>query len=116
MTTRVDLGMYDGRPIITSSVVIPGAGGGLHESLAVQPVLLHTGDSIDIVLRCTVEDINHKMIKHKGEDTGHYDRVAKLVPNFGMIIDSADVDKAIAASRKRVEEAAGIQQIPGMPD
>lgn len=113
---KVDLGEYDGRPITLASVVIPAAGGGLNDGLAVSPVLLHTGDEVVIALRCRVADINHKVITHKGEDTGNYERVAKLVPSMGIFIDDATLTKSFAEQQRKIEEAAGIQQIPGISD
>lgn len=125
---RPDLGQYDGRDIITASIVIPGAGGGLHDALTLDPVLLHTGDEIDVLLRCKVEDIRHSVIKDKGEDTGDYDRVSKLVVLKGTILADKTVgDKTFAKMatrlaeaeverRKREEAAAGVQPIPGTED
>lgn len=116
--TRVDLGEYEGRPITMSSVVIPSAGGGLYDALALDPVLLHSGDEVTIALRCKVEDINHALIKYKGEDTGNYNRVAKLVVAKGLIIDGATVASAFAALNRRLElvaeENGAGRRIPGI--
>lgn len=114
--TQVDLGSYEGRPVIMASIVIPNAGGGLHDALALDPVVMHTGDEFVIALRCTVGNITHEVIKHKKEDTGNYNRVHKATALMGMIIDNDLVAALFASQRKRIDEAKGVQQIPGIDD
>lgn len=116
MASKVDLGDYEGRPVIMASIVIPNAGGGLHDSLALDPVVLHTGDEFVIALRCRCENIIHEVVKHKGEDTGNYNRVHKAVAIMGQIIDADLVAKLFAEQRKRIDEAKGVQSIPGIDD
>lgn len=108
-----DLGMYDGRPIVMTSIVMRIAGGGLRDALALDPVLLHTGDEGYIAFKFCAEDIKHQMIKAKdGTDTGTYNRVVKLVALRGMLIDAATVEAGFQALQKRVEEAEGVSQLP----
>lgn len=116
MADPVELGNYEGRPVIAASITIPNAGGGLYDALALDPVVLHSGDEFVIALRCRTEDINHKMIKDKGEDTGNFNRVHKAVAMSGMIIDADLVRDLFTAQRKRLDEAKGIQSIPGLDD
>jgi hypothetical protein len=124
--------MYEGRPVIMASITIPNAGGGLHEALGLDPVLLYTGDEVDVLLRCTAGKITHDPIVHKGEDTGNYNRVVTLHADKGTIV----VDKAVgdrlftklstrlqAAELERRKQAAidakaaaGEVQIPGTED
>jgi len=116
MAKPVDLGKYESRPVIMASITIPNAGGGLHDALALDPVMLHTGEEFVIALRCRAENITHEVVKHKGEDTGNYNRVHKCVAMSGMIIDSDLVADMFTAQRKRIDEAKGIQTIPGIDD
>lgn len=125
---RVDLGTFEGRNVIMASITIPNAGGGLHDALSLDPVMLHTGDQIDVLLRCTVGKITHDPIVHKGDDTGNYSRVATLHAEKGIILDESTVgDKSfskqatrLAAAelerKKREEAEAGTQRIPGTED
>lgn len=110
------LDKFDGREVIMCSVAIPNASGGLHDALALDPVLLHTGDEIDIVLRCTVGPISFDPILDKGEDTGYYNRVAKLHANRGLIIDGKVVDAEFVKQRAKLDAARGVQAIPGIED
>lgn len=110
------LGEFDGREIIMCSVAIPNASGGLHDALALDPVMLHTGQSVDIVLRCIVGRISHDPILDKGEDTGYYNRVASLSAQRGMIIDASVVDAEFVKQRTKLDEARGVQAIPGIED
>ncbi len=113
-TNPTVLGVFDDREIIMCSVAIPNASGGLHDALALDPVMLHTGQSVDIVLRCTVGRISHDPIEDKGEDTGYYNRVASLSAQRGMIIDAKIVDEEFAKQRKKLDVARGVQAIPGI--
>lgn len=122
---RVDLGTYDGRPIIMASITIPNAGGGLHDALSLDPVLLHTGDEVDVLLRCTVGKHTHDPITHKGEDTGNFNLVYTLHADKGTILSdesigdkaftklSARLEKAELERRKAAEAATGQQAIEG---
>lgn len=122
---RIDLGMFEGRPVIMASITIPNAGGGLHDALSLDPVVLHTGDEVDVLLRCTVGKITHDPIMHKGEDTGNFNRVATLHADKGTILAdesigdkaftklSARLEKAELERRKAAEAATGQQAIDG---
>jgi hypothetical protein len=131
MTTeseRVDLGQFEGRPVIECGIVIPNSGGGLHDALGLDPVLLHTGDEIDVLLRCTVGKITHDPIVLKGEDQETYRRVATLHADKGAILDDKSVGSKVFTKqstrlaavelekRKREEAEAGVQPIPGTED
>lgn len=125
---RIDLGMYEGRPVIMCSVTVPNAGGGLHDALGLDPILLHTGDSVDLLLRCTAGKITHEPIMHKGDDTGNYNRVVTLHADKGTILGdtaigdkaftklSARLEKAELERRKAAEAATGQQSIPDAED
>lgn len=103
---RIDLGMFDGRPVIMASITIPNAGGGLHDALSLDPVLLHTGDEVDVLLRCTVGKITHDPILNKGADTGNYSRVATLHADKGTIMaDTSIGDKTFTKLGARLEKA-----------
>jgi hypothetical protein len=130
---RVDLGTYDGRDIISCGIVIPGAGGGLREALGLDPIELHYGDQVDVLLRCTVGKHTHDPIldKHK-EDTGNLNLVYTLDVNKGTILTDTTIgDKAFtklstrlaaaqAARAKReqaeAEKEAGVIRLPGTED
>lgn len=110
------LGEFDGREVIMCSIAIPNASGGLHDALALDPVMLHTGQEVDIVLRCTVGRIAHDPIMDKDDDTGYYNRVATLSARRGLIIDSKVVDAEFAKQRTKIDAARGVQPIPGIDD
>lgn len=109
--TAIDLGTYDGRPITKSSITIPNAGGGLHEALGLDPVLLHTGEEVDVLLRCTVGKHTHDPIMEKGEDTGEWNLVFTLHADRGTILSDTSVgDKVFTKLSTRLAKARKEQE------
>jgi len=91
---------FEGNPVTAVGVEIRNAGGGLSESLGVDPVMLHGGDTVYVVMRCDVTGINHKPIKG---DEGNWKRVMVMRATDATIMDSAAVRKALDSQRDRIK-------------
>lgn len=95
---------FDGRIVIGSSVRVHNAGDGLSKAMGVEPVELHTGDKVYVVLETEVGPITHDPVK----ETGQYIRIHHLKAGTGTIVDSELVKNVIDAQAKKIEEASGI--------
>ena len=103
---------FEGNPVTTVGVEIRNAGGGLSEALDVEPVLLHGGDTVYVVMRCDVTGVNHKPIKG---DEGNWKRIHVMRATDATIMDSAAVRKAIDSQRERIrrehERRKGVEHL-----
>lgn len=106
-TTDVDLGQFDGRDVLTTSVKVTKAGDGLSEALGVDPQLLHHGDRGAIVIEYEVDKITFDPIK----DTQGLNRVHTLKAMRGTLIDLEDVQDKLDEQTRRIEEADGVMRL-----
>lgn len=105
---KVDLGLFEGLDVIQSSIRVVRAGDGLSKAMALDPVVLHTGQDVTIVIRCKVGSIIHRPIK----DTESLERVQTLEAGSAAIIDDQLVAKLLDEQKLRLEQAAGVQRLP----
>jgi hypothetical protein len=102
------LGTFEGRDIVQTSVAVTNAGDGLSQSLTVEPVILHVGDTGVVVLEYEVTKVGFAPVK----DTDVLVRVATLKAGNATLVDRDLVDGALAANRLKIERARGIEPLP----
>ena len=105
--TDVDLGQFDGRDVLTTSVKVTKAGDGLSEALGVDPQLLHHGDRGAIVIEYEVDKITFDPIK----DTNGLNRVHTLKAMRGTLIGLEEVQEKLDEQTRRIEEAEGVMRL-----
>lgn len=111
MTTPAsDLGSFDGRDVVSTSIAVTRAGDGLSAALEIEPTVLHVGDQVVIVLDCVVSKIGFVPVK----DSDDLTRVQTLRAGTAAIIDRKLVRKVLDEQAKKIEAARGIQRIPGL--
>jgi hypothetical protein len=103
-----DLTSFEGKQVATVGIEIPGAGGGLHDALEVDPVEFHLGDECSVLLHCRTVKVRFDPIKD--EDTLNRVHVMRVVN--ATIVDPESVRGHLERQRKRIEEAKGIQELP----
>ena len=101
---------FDDRDVVETTVRIVGAGDGLSEALNVDPVELHLGDRVHVVLRGEVTAINHKPVK----DSDELRREHTIRASFGTLVDEAVVRKVLDTQRKAIDKARGLARLPGV--
>lgn len=110
-TQTQNLGEFEGLPVLGTSVAITRAGDGLSQALKTDPVLLHHGQTVMVVLECEVADVTFAQIK----DVEGFTRKHKLKAGTATIIDADVVRDAIVAQKERnqlaAEKAKGIQRL-----
>jgi hypothetical protein len=95
------LGDFEGAPVKGVGVEIRNASGGLNDALEVDPVVLHGGDTVWVVLQCDVTAITHKPVKG---DEGSWQRVHVMRATDVTLMDSNAVRKAITDQRTRIQK------------
>jgi len=96
-----ELGEFDGRDVLRTSIAVTNAGDGLSEAMKVDPQVLHLGEKVTVVLECEVAKIRHEPIR----DTDALNRVQILRAGTATIIDAEVVKEAIDAQREAIERA-----------
>lgn len=99
---------FEGQPVLSVGMEIPGAAGGLRESMKLDPVQLHKGQRVYVVMETTVDKIRFDPVK----DSDGWKRVHVLAAEQGMIVDESlvrehlDGLKARVAQREAAEDEA----------
>lgn len=104
---------FGGHDVIEARVEIPGAGGGLRESMKFAPVELDPDDEVTVVLRCRVKSV--KFVKSKGTDLLIRVHVLEPVDEGGAFVDDDLVAQMIGETQRKTRQArdaaAGIQSL-----
>lgn len=103
---------FDDHDVTEVAIRIVRAGDGLSDALDAAPVELHHDETVYVVLRCTVTKVTHEQVK----DSDELRRVHTLSTTFGTIVDEPSARKVLDAARRRIEDASGVQRIPGTDD
>lgn len=91
---------YDGHPVLNATMQIRNTGDGLSKALAVSPVKYPIGDTLHVVLECSVE-------KHRYEpqDGNALTLVNMLKAGRATVVDTAAIRKALDAQDKVIRDA-----------
>lgn len=98
---------FEGREVIGTGVAIKGAGDGLSKALAIEPEELTIGETVYVVMECTVTKISHAKVK----DTEHLMRTQDLHANTVAIADKELVVDLLAAQQEKIDEAEGRKKL-----
>lgn len=111
----VELSPFEGNEVVAAKIEIPGAAGGLRDAMRTDPVELHQGDRVYVLLETDVAKVRFEPVD-KENPAGPQARVHVLDVLVGTIVDEGLAGDAITAQRERILEAkeaeAGIQRIP----
>lgn len=105
VVTYMDLGQegilysFEGNPVTAVGVEIRNAAGGLNDALDIDKVVFHGGDTVFVLLRCDVVEIDHKPIKG---DEGNWRRIHVMRATDATTTDSDEVAIAINQQRQRI--------------
>ena len=105
---------FEGKAVRQVGIEIPGAAGGLRDSLRVDPQEFHQGDTVYVVLECPVQKVRFDPID-KDEPGGDQRRVHVFGTAGAAIVDRELVAEALAEQKRRVtlaaEAAAGVGRL-----
>ncbi len=106
--TTTNLGTFDNRDVLSTSVAVVNAGDGLSQALGIDPIVMHIGDTGVLVLEFVVSKIGFREIK----DTDVLERVHTLRAGTATIIDREVVAEALDAQALKIERAKGVERLP----
>lgn len=99
---------FEGRDVLQSTIRITRAGDGLSDALAVEPTEFHLGDTVTVVLECTVTKVHYEELS----DTGTLRRVHTLSAGTSTIVAPEFVREVLTAQREAIDKARGVQRLP----
>lgn len=113
-TDRSGLADFEGKQVLRSTVKVTNAGDGLSDSLNLDPVEYHQGDSGVLVIAYECTQVAFAPID-KDDPTGPQKRVHTFKAGTAFTMDDDVMAKALAEQRDKIltakEEAAGIQRM-----
>lgn len=92
---------FEGQPVLSVGIEIPGAAGGLREALKIDPVQLRHGEKAYVLLETTTDKIRFDPDK----DEDGWKRVHVLAVEQGMLVDGDLVAEHLATQKARIAEA-----------
>lgn len=111
MAPRDHLGEFEGRDILRTTVAITQAGDGLSEALAVAPSAHGIGDTVYVLMACTVADVRFLPADKDDPDMGLVRRHT-LRAGTATLVDRETAQPLIVDQRRRIDEARGTPQLP----
>lgn len=94
---------FDDRDVTKATIAVTNAGDGLSKALEVVPQEFHHGDTVHVVLRCTVAKVTFV----EDADSGDLTRVHTLKAGTSTIVDGKLVTKVLDQQQKLIDEAKG---------
>jgi hypothetical protein len=107
VTRTPKLKAFEGLPVTSAGVEIPSAGGGLRDALRVDPVELHKGETVFVVLQCEVGKVRFDPVD-RDEPAGPQRRVHVLGTTAATIVDRELVASALDAQAERIAKASEV--------
>lgn len=105
---------FEGKPVLRSVVAITGAGDGLSQAMAIEPVEYHQGERVYVVLECTVDKVTFEPIDNT-DPGGAQKRKHTFKAGTATVMDSDVVRDAISEQAERItvakEKAAGVERM-----
>lgn len=105
---------FEGRRVTRASIRFKNTGTDLSNPLSVDPIELHHGAEGYALVKYTLVDIAHPAIKDKEGLTGDVERAHTLRIDVVTLVDDEFGAWRIAEQKRKVEEAQGVLQIPGV--
>lgn len=107
MTHTPTLGMFEGRDVTHAEMKLTNVGDGLSKAMKLDPVVLHHGDRVLVLVEAEVVDVSHKPAI-AGDLGGPVKRVHVLRGLAAMLTDTSANAKAIAKQKGRIDKLAEI--------
>jgi hypothetical protein len=110
------LAPFEGEQVVESRIEIPSAAGGFQEAMAFDPIQLHRGDEVFVLMHLRCAKVRHEPVDEK--DTGPHPalrRVHILKPagkDSAMFVERSDVEQRLKARQETLrllrERAGGV--------
>ena len=103
----MSLKKFERRDVTAASIKVTRAGDGLSQALKVDPVEYHHGDTVYVVLECTVTNIDYPMVKGSEELVRRH----TLTAGTATTVDAELVKAVLEEQRIRIEQALGVERL-----
>lgn len=101
----VALTPFEGSAVRKVGIEIPGAAGGLREALKFEPVELHKGETVYVVLECTVAKVRFDPTDKDDLLESDWTRVHVLDTESAALVDGNVVAEHLAEQKRRLQRA-----------
>lgn len=99
---------FEGLPTIAVSLEVRGIDGGFNDGMTIDPVVLHKGDKVFLLVEGTVAGINHKPI----EEANAWRRAHVIRVDAGTLVSREFAEAHLDEQARRIEEAKGLARLP----
>ena len=107
----IELGDFEGLPVVGVSLEVSNTGYGLERSMAMEPVKLHPGDTVHLLFTTTVDKIRHDLADREEGASGGMIRAQILRADEAVLVDPEVVAGVLEEHRRKLDEARGTPQI-----
>lgn len=104
---------FENHDVVGTTIKVTNAGDGLSQALKVEPIEYERGETVHVVLECQVDKITFIASKDNAEALI---REHTLKAGVATIVDGSKVKKVLAEQRKKLEQAEGIEKLPGLDE
>lgn len=116
MTETVKLGKFEGRTVAAAKMTLTGTGDGLSQAMQIDPVVLHHGDEVYLVVKGVVADVRFPPVS--GTESVARQHVVRAVE--ASIVEPDLVEATLEGQRRRhremIEAETGQGPLPGTED
>lgn len=103
-----NLPAFEGLPTVEVSLEVRGIEGGFNDGLTIDPIVLHKGDRVFLLVEGEVDAILHKSV----HEDGGWRRAHVVRVSAGTIVDEDFATDRLELQARRIEEARGVQRLP----
>lgn len=107
------LSPFENHEVVGTTISITNAGDGLSEAMKIDPVEWEHGEKVFVLLETEVAKVRFDPSKDNSENLV---RVHVLKAGTATVMDAGKAKPMIAAQKKKIEEAEGIEQLPGLDE
>ena len=100
-TPTRNLGKFEGRRVSATRMTVKGTGDGLSEALEMDPLVLHHGDEVYLIVKGVVADVHFPPVK--GTEDVARTHVIRAVE--ATIVEEALAEPALVEQRRKIREA-----------
>lgn len=109
----VNLGEFEGKKVVGTTIALRRAGDGLSKALGIEPRILHQGDRIQVLLDVVVGPVGFIPVP---DDPGAVTRKHDLMTETSVIVDSDEMRGLITDMAEKIardaERRKGVQRLP----
>lgn len=104
---------FENQEVVGTTIKVTNAGDGLSQALKVEPVEYERGETVHVVLECKVDKVTFVGSKDNADSLI---REHTLKAGVATVVDGSKVKSVLAAQKKKLAEAEGQHELPGLDE